>query len=195
MSGRPGALVADLPTIAITPAERQRIARLSIEQVSVTVDKASERVDVEVQRTGDLVEPHSLSRPVKRCDLQSDYPRLVERLQTWCGEQLSAAQIAERLYAAGFRPPKRADRFTVAIMRRLLWHLELDRRQPHGSLMALCRDEYCPIDLARKLDVSRDTVRRWLRIGWLTARRDADGHHVIWPTPRSCVGFRVKPPG
>lgn len=23
-------------------------------------------------------------------------------------------------------------------------------------------------------------MRRWLRAGWLTARRDADGHHVIW---------------
>jgi hypothetical protein len=28
--------------------------------------------------------------------------------------------------------------------------------------------------------MSRDTVRRWLRAGWLTARRDAEGHHVIW---------------
>ena len=28
--------------------------------------------------------------------------------------------------------------------------------------------------------MSRDTVRRWLRAGWLTVRRDAEGHHVIW---------------
>ncbi len=41
-------------------------------------------------------------------------------------------------------------------------------------------DEYRPMALARRLEVSRDTVRRWLRSGWLNARRDGDGHHVIW---------------
>ena len=34
--------------------------------------------------------------------------------------------------------------------------------------------------LARRLGISRDTVRRWLRAGWLNVRRDEDGHHVIW---------------
>src|SRR5262249_8457452 len=33
---------------------------------------------------------------------------------------------------------------------------------------------------ARRLGISRDTVRRWLRTGWLNLRRDDDGHHVIW---------------
>ena len=49
---------------------------------------------------------------MKRYDLQSDYPRLVERLRALCAERLSAAAIAERLNAEGFRPPKRVDRFT-----------------------------------------------------------------------------------
>jgi hypothetical protein len=31
-----------------------------------------------------------------------------------------------------------------------------------------------------RLEISRDTVRRWLRAGWVTARRDGEGHHVIW---------------
>ena len=78
-------LAADLPAVwraaTTTPAERQRIARLLIEHVRVAVDKASERVDVELHWVGGLVESHTLSRPVKRYDLQSDYPRLVERLR------------------------------------------------------------------------------------------------------------------
>ena len=45
------ALAADLPAVwraaTTTPAERQRIARLLIEHVELTVDKASERVDVD----------------------------------------------------------------------------------------------------------------------------------------------------
>jgi DNA invertase Pin-like site-specific DNA recombinase len=178
------ALAADLPAVwqaaTTTPAERQRIARLLIEHVRVTVDKASERVDVAIRWAGGLVESHTVSRPVKRYDLQADYPRLVERLRGWCGERLSAAEIAARLNAEGFRPPKRAERFTREMVQRLLWHLGLARREPHGSLAGLGRNEYRPASLARELGISRDTVRRWLRAGWLTARRDADGHHVIW---------------
>ena len=177
-------LAGDLPMVwhadTTTPAERQRIARLLIEHVTVTVDKASERVDVELHWTGGLVEPHILSRPVKRYDLQGDYPRLVEKLRLWGAEGLSAAAIADGLNAEGFRPPKRAKRFSSAMVRRLLWHLDLTRRQPHGSAAGLGRDEYRPGGLARRLGISRDTVRRWLRAGWLTARRDAEGQHVIW---------------
>jgi hypothetical protein len=178
------ALAADLPAVwraaTTTPAERQRIARLLIEHVSVTVDKASERVDVAVHWVGGLVESHTVSRPVRRYAQQADYPRLVGRLREWCAERLSAAAMADRLNAEGFRPPKRAGRFTREMVRRLLWHLGLTRREPHGSLAGLGRDEYRPASLARGLEISRDTVRRWLRAGWLTARRDADGHHVIW---------------
>ena len=66
------------------------------------------------------------------------------------------------------------------MVQRLLWHLGLARREPHGSRAGLGRDEYRPAGLARRLGISRDTVRRWLRAGWLTSRRDAEGHHVIW---------------
>ena len=178
------ALASDLPAVwyaaTTTPAERQRIARLLLERVAVTVDKASERVDLELHWVGGLMQSQTLARPVKRYDLQSDYPRLVERLQVLCAERLSAASIAERLNAEGFRPPKRVDRFTAQMVQRLTSHLDLMRRQRHGGLEGLGRDEYRPAGLARRLGISRDTVKRWLRVGWLTARRDDDGHRVIW---------------
>jgi DNA invertase Pin-like site-specific DNA recombinase len=178
------ALSHDLPAVwqaaTTSPADRQRIARLLIERVVVSVDKGSERVDVAIHWAGGLAESHTLSRPVKRYSLQSDYPRLIERLRAWSAERLSAAEMARRLNAEGFRPPKRAERFSREMVQRLLWHLELVCREPHGSPAGLGRDEYRPSSLGRRLGVSRDTVRRWLRVGWLTARRDADGHHVIW---------------
>ena len=93
---------------------------------------------------------------------------------------MSAAAIAERLNAEGFRPPKRADRFNRGMVQRLLCRLELARRKPHGSPSGLGQDEYRPGGLARRLEIARDTVRRWLRAGWLTSSRDAEGHHVIW---------------
>jgi len=177
-------LAADLPAVwrsaTTTPAERQRIARLLIEQVKVSVDKASERVDVELHWVGGQIESHILSRPVKRYDLQASYPQLLAKLRAWCGEGMSAAGMAERLNQEGFRPPKRAERFNRGMVQRLLWHLDLAGREPYGSLASLGRDEYRPGSLARRLEISRDTVRRWLKAGWLTSSPDAEGHHVIW---------------
>jgi DNA invertase Pin-like site-specific DNA recombinase len=186
-----GDLLAVWRAATTTPAERQRIARLLIEHVTVRVDKSSERVDVELHWIGGLAESHILSRPVKRYDLQADYPQLVARLRAFCAEGLSAAGIAERLNEEGFRPPKRVERFNRGMVHRLLWHLDLDRREPHGSLASLGRDEYRPGSLARRLGISRDTVRRWLRAGWLTSRRDAESHHVIWADPSELVRLQA----
>ncbi len=178
------ALAADLPAVwsatTTTPADRQRIARLLLERVVVTVDKASERVDVELHWAGGAVRPHVLTRPVSRYSHQSDYPRLVARLRELSTGRLNSSAIADRLNAEGFRPPKRTARFSGEMVRRLTAHLGLARRARHGSAAGLGPDEYRPMGLARRLGISRDTVRRWLRAGWVTARRDEDGHRVIW---------------
>ena len=178
------ALAADLPAVwsasTTTPADRQRIARLLLERVVVTVDKASERVDVRLHWVGGAVGSHTLTRPVRRYDQHSDYPRLVERLRELCGLRRTAAEIARRLTAEGFRPPKRTARFTRSIILRLIGQLGLGCRPPHGSPAGLGPDEYRPAGLAQRLGINRDTVRRWVRVGWVQVRRDDDGHHVIW---------------
>jgi hypothetical protein len=97
-----------------------------------------------------------------------------------CTGRRTSVEIAQRLNAEGFRPPKRTAEFTGEVVRRLTVRLGLFRRQRHGSAIGLDPDEYRPMGLARRLGISRDTVRRWLRAGWLTVGRDADGHHVIW---------------
>jgi DNA invertase Pin-like site-specific DNA recombinase len=178
------ALAADLPGVwaaaATTPADRQRIARLLLERVVVTVDKASERVDVQLHWVGGAIRSHAIARPVTCYCQLSDYTRLVARLGQLCPGRDNSAAIAERLNAEGFSPPKRTNRFSGEMVRRLTAHLGLARRQRHGSTTGLGPDEYRPMGLARRLGVSRDTVRRWLRVGWLNPRRDEDGHHVIW---------------
>jgi DNA invertase Pin-like site-specific DNA recombinase len=178
------ALAADLPAVwqaaTTTPADRQRIARLLLERVVVTVDKNSERVDVALHWAGGLVAAHTLARPVRRYDQQADYPRLVQRLRELSKQRLGAAAIAARLNAEGFRPPKRTDHFTRVMVLRLLTQLGLSRRPPHGSRAGLGRHEYRPTGLARRLGIGRDTVRRWLRVGWVNVRRDADGHCILW---------------
>jgi DNA invertase Pin-like site-specific DNA recombinase len=178
------ALAADLPAVwsaaTTTPADRQRIARLLLERVVVTVDKASERVDVTLHWVGGAVRSHIITRPVARYSQQSDYQRLVARLRELCTGRRNSAEIAQQLNDEGFHPPKRTKQFTGEMVRRLTVHLGLLRRQQHGSRTGLAPDEYRPMGLARQLGISRDTVRRWLRAGWLNVRRDDDGHHVIW---------------
>jgi DNA invertase Pin-like site-specific DNA recombinase len=177
-------LAADLPAVwqaeTTTAADRQRIARLLLERIVVTVDKLSEHVDVGLYWAGGLVRSHMLRRPVRRYQDQADYPRLVARLREWGGVRHSAAEIAERLNAEGFRPPKRTGRFTGEMVRRLLARLGLTRRERAGSRAGLGPDEWRPGELARHLDVPRDTVRSWLRVGWVHSRRDDHGHGVIW---------------
>jgi DNA invertase Pin-like site-specific DNA recombinase len=178
------ALAADLPAVwsasTTTPADRQRIARLLLDRVVVTVDKTSERVDVRLHWFGGAVGSHTLARPVRRYDHHSAYPRLVERLRQLSGQRQTAAEIARRLTAEGFRPPKRTDRFTPDMVLRLIGQLGFHRREPHGSRVGLGRDEYRPAGLADRLGMNRDTVRRWVKVKWVTVRRDEDGHAVIW---------------
>jgi DNA invertase Pin-like site-specific DNA recombinase len=177
-------LAEDLPAVwrapTTTPAEKKRIARLLIDHVCVTVDKESERVDVTVHWAGGLVQAHRLDRPVAGYEQRSDYPRLVSRLRRLCEERLSPVVIAERLNAEGFRPPKRTDRFTGLMVWRLASRLGLKWRERHGSPEGLGPDEYRPKGLALRLGLRRDVVRWWVRAGYVTTRRDEQGHHVIW---------------
>jgi DNA invertase Pin-like site-specific DNA recombinase len=177
-------LAADLPAVwhavTTTPADRQRIARLLLDRVEVTVDKKSEQVEVRLHWAGGLVGTHTFQRPVSGYDQQADYPRLVQHLRELCQERLSSAMIAARLNQEGFRPPKRTDRFTASMVARLTAQLGLLRRSRHGSQEGLGQHEYRPTGLARCLDIARDTVRSWLRAGLLNVRRDAEGHHIIW---------------
>lgn len=177
-------LASDLPAVwqadTTAPSDRKRIARLLLERVTVMVDKDSDNVDVRFQWAGGLTSTHQLVRPVSRYDQQTNYPRLVQRLREMSAQRHSSSTIAAKLNAEGFRPPKRTQQFTAAMVQRLTLRLGLSRRQPHGSREGLGRHEYRPTELARRLGVSRDLVRRWLRVGWLNVRRDEDGHHIIW---------------
>jgi hypothetical protein len=178
------ALAADLPGLwqaeTTTTEDRQRMARLLPERVTVVVDKESDGVDIKPHRLGGVATEHTLRRPVSRYDQQAGYPRLVRRLKALCRKKLSASEIADQLNAEGFRPPKRTERFSRDMVQRLTVQLGLLRRQRHGSHEGLGQDEYRPAGLAQKLGVKRDTVKRWMRVGWLNLRKDDDGHAILW---------------
>jgi DNA invertase Pin-like site-specific DNA recombinase len=177
-------LAADLPALwraeTTTVQDRVRIARLLLDQVEVTVDKTNERVAVRLHWVGGTTQDQVMNRPVKCYTQMADYPKLVMKLRALHKQRLTARQMAERLNAAGFRPPKRTMRFTGVMVRGLLERLGLPGRERLGSRTGLEPDEWRPGELARHLDISRHTVNKWRSQGWLHARRDADGYWVLW---------------
>jgi DNA invertase Pin-like site-specific DNA recombinase len=189
------ALAADLPAVwhaaTTTPAERQRIVRLLVERIAVTVDKTSERFEVQVTWVGGHEQRQTLSRRVSCYQQQSDYPRLVARLRALSEQRLPAGQIAEHLNAEGFRPPKRTERFNKVMVRRLQVQLELCHRERLGSRAGLQAHEWRVGELARHLGVPRDTVRRWQRVGWIHSYRDANGYWILWADAEEVTRLRA----
>jgi DNA invertase Pin-like site-specific DNA recombinase len=183
------ALADDLPALwhaeATTPEDRQTIARLLLEQVTVTVEGNTDRVDLELRWAGGFVSRHTLSRPVQTYEQLSNYDELITRIDTLRGEHKTLADIAATLNADGFHPPKRSRKFTPAILSCFLRERGV-RIGPlprgvsdNGRLEA---DEWWLADLAAKLAMPIATLHRWQRVGWVTSRKvtEAGGRWAIY---------------
>jgi hypothetical protein len=127
-------LASDLPALwyapTTTPAERQQIVRFLIERVLVTVVEQSEQVRVEVHWVGGHQGRLTLIRPVARVDQLSRSADLKARIKTWHEAGCAPQQIAQRLNAEGWRPPKRRDTYNAAMVRSLLMRLGLRTGSP-----------------------------------------------------------------
>jgi DNA invertase Pin-like site-specific DNA recombinase len=182
------ALSRDLPAVwhapTTTPADRQRVARLLLERVVVTVVGTSEQVAVRLEWAGGHAQDHMIIRPVSRYARRSDYPKLVARLRELHERKLTAAEIAGRLNHEGFQPPKRTHRFGPEMVRRLLVKLGLGRpRVPAEQERALLGpEEWRLSDLSDHLGIPRETLHRWRRVGWIHGRKldEPRGRWVLW---------------
>jgi DNA invertase Pin-like site-specific DNA recombinase len=172
------ALSGDLPALwhsaTTTPEDRQTIARLLLEQVTVTVEGQSDRVDVELHWAGGFVSRHTLVRPVQTYEQLSNYAELVARIESLRAERRSLPEIAATLNAESFHPPKRSPHFTSAILSRFLRDRgvrigPLPRRMTEEPLLAA--HEWWLADLAAELDMPVATLHRWRRVGWVAARK------------------------
>lgn len=182
------ALSRDLPALwqaaTTTSADRQRIVRLLVKEVVVTVRGESERVDVTIHWAGGFQSGHELVRPVQRYQQMADYERLLNRIDELSQAGQALAAVAEQLNREGFHPPKRSATFTSSILARLL--AKRGRRGPRprvaGEPGVLGEHEWLLTDLARKLGMPVATLQRWVRVGWVHARKlpTPGGHWVIW---------------
>jgi DNA invertase Pin-like site-specific DNA recombinase len=167
-----------------TPADRQRLIRLLIERVVVEVQGESERVQVAITWSGGFVSQHELVRTVQRYEQLSDYPRLCARVGQLRAEGKSLAEVARCLNAEGFRPPKRAQRFTGGLVGGFLARKDGLGGEGHRQRVAqaLRKGEWLVGDLARHLGMPAVTLLHWRRVGWVQARKLALGGGVwaLW---------------
>ena len=181
-------LARDLPALwqapATTAADRQRIVRLLVEEVIVTVRGESEWVDVTIGWAGGYRSSQALVRPVQRYQQMADYERLLNRIDELRKTGRTLAEVAEQLNREGFHPPKRSRTFTKGILAGLL--TKRGRSGPRPRAVAARRlldeHEWLLTDLAQKLEMPQATLHRWIRVGWVQARKlpTPGGHWVIW---------------
>jgi len=167
-----------------TPADRQRLIRLLIEQIEVEVQGQSERVTLAITWSGRFVSQHELVRTVQRYEQLSNYPRLCARVEELQAEGKSMAEVARCLNAEGFRPPKRAERFTGGMVAGFLARKDGQGGEGHRQRVtqALKKGEWLVGDLAEHLGMPAVTLQHWRRVGWVRARKLALGGGVwaLW---------------
>jgi DNA-binding MarR family transcriptional regulator len=98
----------------------------------------------------------------------SYYPQLADRARELAGARLSLAQIADRLNAEGFRPPKRCQAFTANAVSDLLRVAGARRPRIPAHRPPLAEHEWWLRDLAGHLAMSPITLDSWVRRGWAT---------------------------
>lgn len=178
-------LAQDIPALweapTTTVAERKEIVRQVVERVVIDVEGESERVRAEVYWVGGTRTEGILVRPVARLEQLSYYRPLCERVCVLAGEGLKAREIAERLNAEGYRPPKRRESFGAQGIGDLMHRLGLTRKKSHSKERAdLGEEEWWLPELALAIGMPGVTLYHWVRRGWVNARQREDRRWVVW---------------
>ncbi|MGO8883656.1 MAG: hypothetical protein ACLQI7_08125, partial [Streptosporangiaceae bacterium] len=199
------ALASDLPRVwhapSTTQADRKELLRILIEDITVSVAGDSELVDVTITWAGGHQTTGQAVRPVARLGQLSYYLALLARVTELAAAGRNNQQIAGVLNAEGYRPPKRASRFTGGQVRTLITQHGI-RSQPKGRpavLTSLAPGEWSVPGLAAELGMPTATIYNWIYCGWITARHapatrnwiiTADGGQI-----RQLRERRARPPG
>lgn len=182
-------LAQDLPALweadSTRPEDRQTIARLLLEQVTVTVEGNTDRVDVELRWAGGFVSRHTLTRPVQTYEQLSNYGELVASVEVLRAQRKTLSEIAAALNAEGFHPPKRTSQFSKGILSHFLRERQAQtgtRSRLESNERHLKAGEWWLADLASELSMPIATLHRWKCVGWVSSRKvmKAGGRWAIY---------------
>jgi DNA invertase Pin-like site-specific DNA recombinase len=166
------ALAADIPALwhaAETAAvDRKEIVRCLVARVVVTVQPDSEYAAVAIHWQGGSVTQHTVVRPLGQYEQLRDYPRLIAAVRQWHEEGCRPQEIADRLNEAGFRTPRKQQKFKRSQVHELLHRIGLN----YGRTLPerLEKGEWFLSDLADRLGVRSVTLRRWVAREWVHSR-------------------------
>jgi len=180
-------LAAEVPTLwhapTTTNADRRQIVRLLIDRVVLTVDPADDHVRATIEWAGGAVRERALPREMNRYKDQRQWQSLSDRLAALHGLGETPRAIATILDREGFRPPKRATRFTDGMVRRLLHELGLRSRVARQATAGvLSSGEVWLHELAQTLGLSPYTLHGWRKKGWMHSRQlgGRGGPWAVW---------------
>ena len=164
-----------------TAADRQMIARLMLQRVSVRVDANSEHVEVACHWAGGVQTRHAPIRAVQRFGQLRGFDQMLNTIRTLRQQGCSAAAIAEQLNTAGWWPPKRAA-FDASMIQRLAFRHKLGSARPIWSSNVPREPgvERTLQEAAARLGIHRHTAYHRLRRGKLRGRMVARGDQQIW---------------
>jgi DNA invertase Pin-like site-specific DNA recombinase len=164
-------LASDLPTLWHAPStqdeDRKAILRLLIERVEVQVEGHTEWVEAWIDWAGGQRSYMRLRRPVLRHEQLTNYQAIDQMILTLHREGVKSAVIADKLNDAGHRSTRGVP-FTDNSVRQ--WLSRYSPAPRHRPAPPLNEHEWSVADLARRLNVSVETVRSWARRGELQSR-------------------------
>jgi len=178
------ALSSDIPSVwhadGTTNADRKDIIRCLIESVVVNVRGDSEYVDATIHWHGGFTSQHEFIRSVNSYATLRDFDVMMRRVAELRGQGQTTQQIADRLNAEGFMPPKQREGFNARLVEVLLKRAGLTGRERlHDELLG--EDEWWLSDLSRKLPMCPDKLRAWTLRGWVHGRQTPiQRNWILW---------------
>jgi len=177
------ALAADIPALwnapTTTPADKQTIIRQLVDRVRVKLSGKTERMDVVVEWIGGHRTSLGLHRPVWRVDQLSYHRDLLARMrQLHDGEGLTWKEVATRLNAEGWLPPRQHSGFTTVNVRATASKHGLTKYLRPKT--ALKKHERPLTELALELSMPTVTLMTWARRGWIRARKIYERARSFW---------------
>jgi len=168
------ALSSDIPSIwhadSTTNADRKEIIRCLIDRVVVHVRDDSEYVDATIHWSGGFTSQHEFIRAVNSYATLRDVDLLMRRVAELREQGQTTQEIASRLNAEGFKPPKQREGFNARLVELLLARGGLiGRERLHDELLG--QDEWWLSDLSRKVPMCREKLRAWASRGWVHGRQ------------------------
>ncbi|OWY72020.1 recombinase family protein [cyanobacterium TDX16] len=187
-------LASDLPTLwhskTTSDEERKAILRQIIDKVVVNVEENTEWIEAHVAWSGGQQTYSRLRRPVARLQQLSNWSTIRQRVCELKDQRMATPKIAEQLNHEGFRTTH-GEPFSAGSVQ--MW---LSRYQRHAGTglrqlenERLEQDEWIVSDLARHLDVNRQTIYVWIRKGRIVARQ-IGSKNGLWVVKADAVRLR-----